>query len=267
MSTPSRSLRPRVWALIAVGVAAGLLSGFFGVGGGVIVVPALLLLGCDQRIATGTSTAAILPTAVVGTVGYALAGDIAWIPGIALSVGVVAGAQLGTLLLARLSRDLLFWLFLFFVAAAAASLWLSVPQRAHGIEVTWGSILALVLLGAVVGVMSGVLGVGGGIIAVPALMLLFGAGDLVARGTSLLMMVPGSVSATIGNVRRGNVDLVMAAWIGVAACAFSPLGIVAANLVDPFWGNIAFAVLMTFVIANLVIKRIRQMRDSPAHRS
>ena len=66
------------------------------------------------------------------------------------------------------------------------------------------------------GTLAGLLGVGGGIIVVPALMLLFGASDLIAKGTSLLMMIPTAISGTVGNVRRHNVDLFAAALIGVA---------------------------------------------------
>lgn len=59
--------RPHPAALIGVGIAAGILSGLFGIGGGTIIVPALALwLGMNQKLAAGTSVAAILPTAVVG---------------------------------------------------------------------------------------------------------------------------------------------------------------------------------------------------------
>ncbi len=61
-------------------------------------------------------------------------------------------------------------------------------------------------------------------------MLLFGTSDLVAKGTSLLMMIPTAVSGTVGNIRRRNVDLVAAALVGVAACTTTALGAWAAPL-------------------------------------
>lgn len=253
--TPKRA--PLV-ALIALGLVAGYLSGLFGVGGGIIVVPALLMLGYDQRRAAGTSVAAILPTSIVGTIGYAISGHIDWIAGIALAVGVIVGAQIGSFLLARLSRRALFWSFLVFLVFSAASLWLSVPSRDSSIAITVWTVLGLVLTGVITGILSGVLGVGGGVIVVPALMFFFGASDLIAKGTSLFMMIPGSISGTAGNLKRGNVDLRGGLCVGIAACLASPLGLLTATAITPLWSNIAFSVLLAAIIVQLVVRNLRR---------
>lgn len=254
--------RASVGALMILGIAAGFLSGLFGVGGGIIVVPALLLLGVDQRLAAGSSVAAILPTSVVGAVGYAITGQVDWIAGLLLAVGIVAGAQLGTYLLARIPRTALFWAFVVFLMIVVVSLWFSVPERGDAITLTVWTAIALVLTGGVTGVLSGLMGVGGGIIVVPVLIAFFGAGDLVAKGTSLLMMVPGSISATIGNSRRRNVDWRIAGLIGGAACVASPLGLLTATAISPFWSTVAFSVLMVAVIIQLVVRHLRSSRRS-----
>jgi uncharacterized membrane protein YfcA len=246
--------------LIGIGLAAGYLSGLFGVGGGVIVVPLLLLLGIDQRIAAGSSVAAILPTSIVGAVGYSIAGNVDWLAGLMLAIGIVAGAQLGTYLLARVPRTALFWAFVAFLCVAIVSLWVVVPQRDDVIEFSGWVAAALVLTGGITGILSGLLGVGGGIIVVPVLIFFFGASDLIAKGTSLLMMVPGSVSATIGNSRRKNVDLRVAALVGGAACLASPLGLLTATAISPFWSNVAFSVLMTGVVAQLIVRQLGAKR-------
>lgn len=255
---PSTAPRASLLALVVLGLIAGYLSGLFGVGGGIIVVPALLMLGYDQRRAAGTSVAAILPTSVVGTVGYALSGRIDWIAGIALAVGVIAGAQLGTFLLARLSKRALFWSFLVFLVFSAASLWITVPSRDDTITLTVWTVIALVGAGVVTGILSGVLGVGGGVIVVPALMFFFGASDLIAKGTSLFMMIPGSLSATTGNLRRGNVDLRGGLCVGIAASLASPLGLWTATAITPLWSNIAFSVLLAAIIVQLVVRNLRR---------
>lgn len=253
-------VRTTTGALILLGLVAGFLSGLFGVGGGVIVVPALLLLGMDQRLAAGSSVAAILPTSIVGAVGYGLSGHIDWIAGLLLAAGIVIGAQLGTFLLARIPRDVLFWIFVAFLAAVVVSLWLVVPERGASIPMNVWLGAALVLTGVITGILSGLMGVGGGIIVVPVLIVLFGASDLIAKGTSLLMMVPGSISATIGNSRRKNVDLRVAAIIGLSACVASPLGLLTATSISPFWSNVGFSVLMIGVITQLLVKHIRGRR-------
>jgi uncharacterized protein len=84
--------------LLAIGVAAGVFSALLGVGGGVIIVPALVLAGVPTRAATGTSLAAISVTAAAGTAAYALHGDVKFgaaallgLPGV---LGVIGGVAL-----------------------------------------------------------------------------------------------------------------------------------------------------------------------------
>ncbi|GAA5025761.1 sulfite exporter TauE/SafE family protein [Microbacterium fluvii] len=248
-------------ACIVIGLLAGLLSGLFGVGGGTVIVPMLvMLLRFDQRLAAGTSLAAIVPTASVGVVSYAVHGSVAWIPALVLALGAVFGAQLGTWLLPRISQTALRWGFVVFVAVTIVSLFLVVPDRGATIELTPWSIIALLVLGLFTGVLSGLLGVGGGVVVVPALMVLFGASDLVAKGTSLLMMIPTAVSGTVGNVRRRNVDLVAAVTIGIAACTTTALGAWIATLLDPVVANALFALFMTYIAVQMAVKAVRGRR-------
>ena len=254
--------RPRdarfILTCLGVGLAAGLLSGLFGVGGGTVIVPLLVLaLGFDQRLAAGTSLAAIVPTATVGVVSYALHGSVAWIPALILAAGAVVGAQAGTWLLPRMPITALRWGFVGFLAIVIASLFVVVPSRDAGLPLTVVSVVGLIVLGLITGVLAGLLGVGGGVIVVPVLMLLFGASDLIAKGTSLLMMIPTAVSGTIGNVRRRNVDLVAAALVGGAACTTTALGAWLATLVDPLVGNILFAVFLTVIAVQMAIRAVR----------
>jgi uncharacterized membrane protein YfcA len=243
---------------VGIGLLAGLLSGLFGVGGGTVIVPLLVLaLSFDQRLAAGTSLAAIVPTATVGVISYALHDAVAWIPALLLAAGAVVGAQIGTWLLPRLSITFLRWAFVGFLVAVIVSLFIVIPSRDAMLHLTVPSGIGLVVLGLVTGTVAGLIGVGGGIIVVPALMVLFGTSDLVAKGTSLLMMIPTAISGTIGNLRRGNVDLAAAAAIGLAACATTALGAWIATLVDPFVGNLLFAVFLVFIAVQMAMKAVR----------
>ncbi|CAI9393287.1 sulfite exporter TauE/SafE family protein [Microbacterium sp. T2.11-28] len=247
-----------VVACLGIGLLAGLLSGLFGVGGGTVIVPLLLLfLHFDQRLAAGTSLAAIVPTASVGVVSYAVHGSVAWIPALILAVGAVVGAQLGTWLLARLPQNALRWGFIGFLLVVIVMLFIVVPSRDAELELTVLTGLGLGGLGVFTGIMAGLLGVGGGVIVVPALMFLFGTSDLVAKGTSLLMMIPTAVSGTLGNLRRRNVDLVAAALIGLAACTTTALGAWLATLLDPLTSNILFAGFLAFIAVQLSVRAWR----------
>lgn len=251
--------RPGVFSLLLIGVAGGLLSGVFGVGGGTIIVPALALwLAMPQRLSAGTSVAAILPTAIVGATSYAIQGHVDWLAALCLAVGIVVGAQVGTYLLARLPVRVIQWAFMVFLAIVIVSLWFVVPQREDRIEISVLMGVMLVVTGFITGILSGILGVGGGIVVVPVLMFFFGSSDLIAKGTSLLMMIPGSISGTLGNLRRSNVDLRAAAWIGLAACVCVPFGTLFAAWIDPFWGNVAFSLYIVYLLIQMLLRELRR---------
>ncbi len=254
---------PRTLPLIFIGIAAGALSGMFGIGGGTIIVPALVLwVGMQQKLAAGTSVAAILPTAITGAISYGVQGNVDWIAALCLAVGIVAGAQVGSYLLQKLPIGAIQWAFLGFMLVVIVTLWFVVPQRDSEISLELLSGVLLVATGFITGILSGLLGVGGGIVVVPILMFFFGANDLVAKGSSLVMMIPGSISGTLGNVRRQNVDLRSAAIVGIAACVTVPFGSLFAAWIDPFWGNVAFSVYLAFSFWQMLSKKLRARKSA-----
>ena len=258
---PQQHTRGRWIVLVLLGLVAGFLSGLFGVGGGILIVPALiLLLGFDQRVAAGTSLAAIVPMAIVGVISYAVEGSVDWIAAVLLSVAAIGGAQIGSHLLNRLPIQALRWGFIGFLVVIVVSLFLVIPSRDAVIELTVGSVLGLLALGLVTGVLSGLLGIGGGVIVVPMLIVLFGASDLIAKGTSLLMIIPTAISGTIGNLRRHNVDLPAAAVIGLSACTTTAVGALAAAAVDPAVANLLFALFVAAIAVQLTVKALRAPR-------
>lgn len=119
--TPGRA---RAGALsLAVGFAGGLTSGLLGVGGGIVMVPGLVLLaGLTQRRAHATSLAAIVPIGAVGAGLFALDGEVDLALAAALAAGSVVGAPLGVRALARLPEPALRLLFAATVLAAGARL-------------------------------------------------------------------------------------------------------------------------------------------------
>ena len=259
IAAPDRARTPAtIFTYIGVGLLAGLLSGLFGVGGGTVIVPLLVMfLTFYQRLAAGTSLAAIVPTATVGVISYAVGGHVDWLAAILLAVGAIVGTQIGTWMLPRISQTALRWTFVGFVVVVIVSLFIVIPSRDAEIHMTVWSGIALVVVGLLTGILSGLIGVGGGVVVVPVLILLFGASDLVAKGTSLLFMIPAAISGTIGNLRRKNVDLVAAGFVGVAACTPPALGAWLATLISPLVANILFAAFMVFIGTQMAIKAIK----------
>lgn len=252
-----RTRRSWLW-LVAIGLVAGYVSGLFGVGGGLLIVPALVaLLHFDVRKAAGTSLAAIVPMSMVGVLSYVAHGAVDWLAALLLVIGSIVGAQIGSLLLNRIPRRLLRWGFIVFVVVVIVSLFFVVPVRDAQIHVTPWAIVGVIVLGLFTGILSGLLGIGGGAVVVPILILLFGSSDLVAKGTSLAMMVPTAISGTIGNFRRKNVDLSAAAVVGIAACATTALGAITAAAVPPFVGNVLFAIFLAAIAVRMILDAVR----------
>ena len=110
-------------AAIALGLAAGVLAGLFGVGGGILFVPALtIVLGVEQHSAQGTSLLAIIPTVVVGTWRQQRYGNVRWRPAITLGLAGVAGVVAGGFLAESLPGDVLKRLFGVLLLLTAAQL-------------------------------------------------------------------------------------------------------------------------------------------------
>jgi uncharacterized membrane protein YfcA len=115
-----RLLEPQ---LVVIGVAGGLLSGLLGVGGGIVMVPLLVLwAGYGQRDAHAASLGAIIPISIAGILTYGVAGRVHWLDALALAVGAVAGARVGAGLLARIDERTLKIVFGCFLVAVAATM-------------------------------------------------------------------------------------------------------------------------------------------------
>ena len=121
---------------------------------------------------------------------------------------------------------------------------------------------ALVGVGLLAGILSGLVGVGGGAVIVPGLELVVGVGDLMARGTSLLVMIPTAIAGTWSNARHGVVDLRAGLLVGAGAAVAAPAGTAIAALVSPATGNLLFSLFLLAVVAG-TLRRERARRRQP----
>ena len=113
----------RYLKLAAVGTAAGAFSGLFGVGGGTVIVPLLILwFGYGEREATGTSLAAIVIIAALAVVGQGAYGNVDMVKGVAIGVPAVAGVIAGTALQQRIPQAAVSYLFAAVLVAVAVEL-------------------------------------------------------------------------------------------------------------------------------------------------
>jgi uncharacterized membrane protein YfcA len=114
-----------VLVFVVIGLAAGVLSGIFGIGGGVVIVPALAALGkMPFGTATGTSLAALLlPVGILGALEYWRRGQVQPMPALLVAVGLLLGAWVGARLMGGMAPALHQRLFAAFLAVIAVRIW------------------------------------------------------------------------------------------------------------------------------------------------
>ncbi len=261
MTNDRRPAPSRSWTAAAfAGLVAGFAGGLFGVGGGIVLVPMLVAFyGLSQHEAHGTSLAAIGATALSGLVVYGLAGHVAWLPAAIMSLASVAMARVGARLAARTGRERLSDAFtVFLLCVALRILWKApVGTLEHALTGAAGLVAALVL-GALVGLLAGFMGVGGGILAVPALTLLFGMSQQMAQGTSLALILVTAPMGALEHDRHGNVarpllpGLALGAFVGAPLASWLAQGLPQATLAR------GFAVFLLANVARMVWVRLRR---------
>src|SRR3954451_12934736 len=116
--------RDRLLKLAAIGTAAGAFSGLFGVGGGTVIVPLLILwFGYGERLATGTSLAAIILIALLAAVAQGgIYGNVHLVTGLLLTLPAIGGVVLGTAVQQRISQRTVSFLFALLLLAVAIEL-------------------------------------------------------------------------------------------------------------------------------------------------
>lgn len=195
---------------IVLGLGVGLLVGILGIGGGIMLVPALtLLLGFDQHTAQGTSLFMQLPPLGLGALLlYWRKGFVDRWAGVACAVGIFLGGYFGSRAAIGIAPETLKGLFGGFLLIAAVLLGRPAAKETRpNIPENPTRLTLIFVLACGVGVLSGLFGVGGGILLVPLLVLGLDFEQHVAQGTSLVALVPPTGLLAFANyARAGEVD-------------------------------------------------------------
>lgn len=233
---------------LVAGLALGLLLGMLGGGGGIIAVPVLLALGLPYAAATTTSLVVVFIGAIAGLVMHGRSGRVDWRVGATFglvgSVGAVLGSRLSTVVDTRL--QLVGFVMLLLVAAFAMLRRRTAPTADDAVTtMRWGRV---VLLATGVGLITGFFGVGGGFIAVPALVLAVGMPMRRASATALLVI---AINTSVAFVAHGasHLDLQLTAVIAAATAVGAVLGALMQGRVNAASLQRAFGVLLLLVAA------------------
>jgi uncharacterized membrane protein YfcA len=258
-------------ALVFLGVFAGVLSGMFGIGGGIVIVPILTaFFGFEFLTATGTSLSVLLlPVSVFAVIAYYRAGRLkipvaAWV-----GAGIVFGSWIGAnvaLALPKGTLQVIYGVFLIYcawrfieprkwLAARRAGTPAVTPDEAERKAPWYG----LLFVGAFAGVASGLFGIGGGLVIVPFLVTLLHFEQKLAVGTSLgALLLPVSLPAVITYYNQDKIQLATAALIAVGLVGGAFIGArVALSLpsttVKRLYGVFLLIMALRFIIQGLGI--------------
>lgn len=244
--------------LIAVGLAAGTLGSMLGVGGGIIMVPALTFLNVPPTQAASTSLIAVTSTSVSSTIEYSRQKKIDYRLGLEMAICAIPGAVLGAILSDYLPEESfkmyfgillivtgLYILYRNLILAQSAARKRSVALRAAVFVAAFCS-----------GVISSLFGVGGGIIFVPAMLLVLGLTMQRAAATSQLTLLMTSISGVFTHSFLGHPDYLQAVALSAGAFAGAQIGArisrIAKELVlQRLLGLMLMAVAITFILDGL----------------
>lgn len=242
---------------VLAGFATGFAGGFLGVGGGIILIPMLTgRFGLTQHQAHGTALAVLGATALASIVVYGFQGNVAWGTAALVGVASMVTARYGARLASRTSESALKRAFaVFMLAVGARLLWKAVPVPGDPVIESLPAVIAVdLLLGLAVGLLSGYMGVGGGVFIVPALTLGLGWPQQLAQGTSLGAILLVAPAGAIEHARHGHVVRSLVPALAIGAALGGPLASMLAQMTDRALLARLFAV---FLIVNATLAWVR----------
>ena len=235
---------------LLIGFGVGAFSGAFGVGGGIILVPVLVLLfHMHQKKAQATSLVMVTFAAVAGFTTYAVADFVAWIPAAFILIGGLAGSLLGSSVVKRTSNYRLQLGFgLLLIAVAIRLLWPTESMEATDLPpIAPLTAFAYIASGVAMGVLSALFGIGGGIILIPIVVTFFGFSQQLAAGTSLAVMAPIALLGAWRQSRTGATDWSTGLRFGLSSIPGAVLGAAVAVAVSGALVKAVFALVLAVV--------------------
>ncbi len=257
-----------IMAFALLGCFAGLTAGLLGIGGGLVIVPGLAyifqFIDVPQRyimqIAEGTSLAIMIPTTLRALFAHLRFGIAVWPVFVRMIVGVIVGAIAGAFLAHIVKSEVLSILFGLFLLYMAFRLWFVLtPNPAHQLP----GPLGLNLFGVIVGLKSGLLGIGGGVLTIPFLTrwnVSIREAVAVSNAVSFTVAIIGTISFMISGHLVGGLPkwstgyVYWPAWLPVALVSLlvAPLGVKLSHILSPNVLKRIFAVFLLIVALQML---------------
>ncbi len=284
---PIANLSVDAGVIILLGILVGVLSGMFGVGGGFLTTPLLIFYGIPPTVAAASASTQVTGASISGVFAHMKRGGVDFHMGGVLVVGGIMGTLFGALLFETLEAlgqidtvinilyvlmlggigGLMFKESISSVIAARTGKKVQAKKRRHhpivsNLPLRWRfrrsglyiSPLAPLLLGFVTGILTMLLGVGGGFVMVPAMLYLLGMGAQVVVGTSLFQILFVTISSTMMHALTTKaVDIVLAVLLLIGSVTGAQIGARLAQKLPPEYLRLILASLVLIVALRLAI--------------
>lgn len=246
---------------VALGAIIGFVGALVGIGGGIIAIPMLaIVFDMPQQLAQGTGLVMIVGNVLLAVYGYNKNNKIDF-KGVSLAIVVnvivtnfssLLAQGVEPILLRRSFAILLFLLSLLYI-------WQTLPRKNVDLkkprpEPKKMGAIGFLMLGLVAGAVGGFFGVGGSLVAVPVLTLIYGHRQVVAQGIGLALVLPGATMALITYAWHGNTDWVIGIPLAIGGVMMVRLGIQLAVRLPEIFLKRLFALVLILTVVLLLVK-------------
>ncbi|MEW6541851.1 MAG: sulfite exporter TauE/SafE family protein [Bacillota bacterium] len=289
------------WPLLLIGFTVGVVGGYFGLGGAWLVTPALNIFGFPMIYAVGTDMAHIMGKSIVATFRHWKFGHVSPMVALVMLLGTFSGIEVGAQFLFWLTQigmagDVVRYMYMGLLAFLAVfilteyarekkkekeagaeikdvvgtpwSRWIHqtldvAPRFYCKVSKTSFSIWSIIFVGWVVGVVAGILGIGGGLIRVPALIYLVGFPTKIAVGTDLFEVAFSGAYGTLTYSLKGGVELIAAVIMLVGAAIGAQFGTITTKYVYGLVIRLVFGIAVIFAFTSVATRQYASILSRP----
>lgn len=278
--------------LVLIGFSVGTIGGFFGMGGAWMVTPGLNILGFPMAFAIGTDMAHIAGKSMVSTFRHSKFGNVDYKLGIIMVIGTMAGIEIGAQLVMYLEKlgnveSVVRWAYVVLLALIATLVFYDYYKAIqkkkvgdvgeHGAEgITWYKTLQKINIPPIVhfktsgftcsmwlptgisfltGILAGFLGIGGGLIRMPALVYLIGCPTHIAVGTDLFEVMISGLYGAFTYSLKGRIEIVAVLVMLTGAAIGAQIGTVATKYAKGYGIRIAFGIAVLCCMLSIILKQ------------
>ncbi|MFZ6644825.1 sulfite exporter TauE/SafE family protein [Undibacterium sp. TJN25] len=242
---------------LIMGVGLGAVGGLLGIGGGLIAIPVLTFLyGMDQHLAQGTALVMITPNVLIGFIRYRQRNQI--------DMGATGGLAVATIITSFISarfasmvgaHSLQFAFAIFLIVLAVYFLWQLRARASTAAPKAAVPKKFIPAVGVLSGAMSGLFTVGGGLVAVPALVSLFGATQMQAQAMALALVIPGSIVALFTYAHAGHVSWITGIPLAIGGITSVSWGVALAHKFSPLKVRVLFCSVLVATAVMMLLQK------------